>query len=748
MSPAPRQGATAWIVLGVVIRQPAMRPSTCATLRVAARAGRAAACSLSLVLFAAACGSSTPSTTVPAPPPGGGGDVANVPDTKPEAERPAPGPTKPVTNRTLAAIGLDPNALDRSVDPCDDFYEFACGNWIKTTEIAADKPIAMRSFVDIDERNTAYLHDVLEKLRKDPGKDPLAKQVGAYYGACMDEAAIEKAGTKPIAPLLATINKIRDAKTLSAAVAQLHAAGFSALFSYGPTQDAKDAKNVIAGMDQSGLGLPDRDYYLKDDEQTKGLRTAYEGYGASMLTERGRKPDVAKKEAAEVVALETALAKVSKDKVERRDPQTMYNRLERAGVQKAMPSFDWASFWKAVGQKTDAVTVGAPKFLEGVEPLLASTKPETWRAYLTFHLGSKAAPLLTKKLEETQFKFYAALTGQAEMEPRWKRCVSRTDAALGDVVGQIFVRDKFAGQSKTAAEEQIGAIRAAMKANLDALPWMDKATKERAYKKLDAMTYQIGYPNKWRSYTFKIDPKAYGANALAAQKFETARQLAKIGKPDDRDDWYMSAPTVNAYYDPSRNGMVFPAGILQPPFYSVDASIPVNLGAMGMVVGHELTHGFDDQGAQFDADGNMTNWWEPATEKEFKARTQCVIDQYNQYDVVGGGKVNGANTVGENIGDIGGVKLALAAYRALRAPAPDTVVADGFTEDQQFFLSFGQAWCNKMRPDYEKLLATVDVHSPGRWRVNGTLQATPEFRTAFQSKANAKMVPAKQCVVW
>jgi putative endopeptidase len=564
----------------------------------------------------------------------------------------------------------------------------------------------------------------------------------------MDEAAIEKAGLKPIAALRATIDKVKDPKTLSTALAQLHAAGFGTLFNFGPTQDAKDAKMMIASLDQGGLGLPDRDYYLKDDEQAKKLRPAYETLVASMLVEAGRKPDVAKAEATAILALETELAKISKDKVERRDPTTMYNRLERAGVAKAAPSFDWTGFWKTVGLSGDAITVGAPKFFEGLEPLIKSTPPETWRAYLTFHLVSAAAPYLTKKLVDLQFQFIAALTGQAEQQPRWKRCVGFTDGALGDYLGQVFVKDKFGGKSKEAALEQIGAITAAMRANLDALPWMDKATKERAFKKLTAMTYQIGYPNKWRAYTFKIDPKAFGANALAAQKFETARQVAKIGKPDDRDDWYLTAPTVNAYYDSSRNGMVFPAGILQPPFYSVDASVPVNLGAMGMVVGHELTHGFDDQGSQFDADGNLKNWWEPSTEKEFKARTKCVIDQYSKYEVVGGGKVNGANTVGENIADIGGVKLALAGYRALRSTAADTVVADGFTEDQQFFLGFGQAWCAKFRPDFEKMMATVDVHSPAKWRVNGALQATPEFARAFRCKAGAKMTPAKACVVW
>lgn len=704
--------------------------------------------SIAVLVFAAACGSKAPPSTNPVLP-GDPGDHVVVEDDQLPAGEPALAPGKPITNKSLASIGLDPDVMDRSADPCDDFYQFACGGWMKTKEIDADKPLAQRSFVEIEDRNLEYEHGILEQLRTKASNDPVEKQLAAFYGSCMDEAAIEKAGTKPIQPLLTAISKVKDGKSLAAAVAQLHAAGFGVLFGMAPTQDSADASKVIIGLDQGGLGLPDRDYYLKDDPQSKGLKTAYEGYVASMLTELGHKPAAAKREAAEVVALETELAKVSKDKVARRDPKSMYNRLEKAGVAKAAPSFDWAAYWKTTGlAKVDGVTVGAPEFFSGIEVQLKATKPEVWRNYLTTQLVSRAASSLTKKLEETQFKFYAALTGQAEMQARWKRCVTHTDGALGDLLGQLFVRDRFGGQSKTAAEQQVHAIVAAMEANLDALPWMDPATKAKAKTKLAAMTYQIGYPSKWKQYTFKLDPKAWGANSLAARAFETARLVAKIGKPVDKNDWQMTVPQVNAYYDPQLNGMVFPAGILQPPFYSVEASIPVNLGAMGMVVGHELTHGFDDQGAQYDAIGNLASWWEPETEKQFRARTQCVVDQYNKYEVIGGGTLNGANTLGENIADIGGVKLALTGYRTLRAPAPDTVVADGFTEDQQFFLGFGQAWCTKMRPDFEKLLATVDVHSPGRWRVNGALQATPEFGKAFRCKANARMAPAKMCVVW
>jgi putative endopeptidase len=701
---------------------------------------------LSFVLLAAACGSGKQSPTTPA--------ITPTPDdhavTPPEESGPvSTAPAKPVTTKSLAAIGLDPDAIDRSADPCEDFYQFACGNWIAKTEIPADKPVAMRSFVAIHDRNLEYEKTMLEQARTKPGDDPVLKQLGAFYGSCMDEPAIAKAGISAIKPLLATINRVKDAKSLSAAVAMLHAYGMNALFVLGPTQDSADARNVIAGIDQGGIGLPDRDYYLKADDKMKKIRASYHDYVVAMLVAAGRSTATAAKSADTIIALETEIAKVSKDKVARRDPKGTYNKIDREGVAKAMSHFDWNGFWKTLGMPAvKDVTVTSPEFLAGVDQLITKIPPAVWRDYLTAYVVRATGPYLTKQIEDERFKFRSALTGQKEQEARWKRCTAQTDGALGDLLGQAFVRDKFGGASKTAAEEQVHAIVAAMTANLAALPWMDATTKEKAAAKLAAMTYQIGFPKKWRTYAFKLDPKKWGANALAADKAEAARQLAKIGKPVDKDDWQMTAPTVNAYYDPQLNGMVFPAGILQPPFYSVDASIPVNLGGMGVVVGHELTHGFDDQGAQYDADGNLKDWWQPETEKRFKQRTQCVIDQYSKYEVSGNTKLNGANTVGENIADIGGVKLALAGYRALRATAPDTVVADGFTEDQQFFLGYGQAWCAKMRPDYEQMLATVDVHSPARWRVDGALSATPDFAKAFRCKAGAKMKPVNQCVVW
>jgi putative endopeptidase len=708
---------------------------------------------VSAMVSAAACGGSKVPATAPIADPA-------EPSARPAGDEPVAAagktrPTKPVTNQSLASIGLDPGALDRTTDPCDDFYQFACGGWIQQTEIPADKPLAMRSFVAIDDRNLEYEHTLLEQVRKKPGNDasndasndPSARQLGAFYGSCMDEAVIEKAGLSALRPALAAIDKVKDPRSLTAAVAALQASGAAILFVLGPVQDAANARNVIANIDQGGLGLPDRDYYLLDDEPSRAARGAYQVYVESILAMLGHR--AVKQEAATIVALETEIAKISKDKVLRRDPRGTYHKIDRGGVAKAMPAFDWDAFWTAVGLKdVKDVTVTSPEFLAGLDKLVANTRPETWRAYLAFHLIHGTAPYLPRWFEDSRFKFESALTGQPEIPPRWRRCVQHTAGALGDLVGQVYVRDRFGNASKTAAEDLVLAIVAAMTDNLDALTWMDPATKAQAKTKLAAMTYQIGYPRKWKTYPIKLDSRTWTANALATRKAERTRQLAKIGRPVDKDDWQVTAPQVDAYYDPQQNGMVFPAGILQPPFYSVESAIPVNLGGIGVVAGHELTHGFDDQGAQYDASGNLANWWQPDTEQQFRQRTRCVIDQYSGYEVNGHTRLNGANTVGENIADIGGVKLALAAYRRLRLAAPDTVVADGFTEDQQFFLGFGQAWCAKMRPDFEKLLATVDVHSPARWRVNGAVSATPEFGTAFHCKAGSKMVPVKQCVVW
>jgi putative endopeptidase len=699
-----------------------------------------AASAVAIAVAASGCGRRPAARTALA-------DPAIAAPSKGAIAEPDPSPGKPVIQRSLAAIGLDPDAIDRTADPCDDFYQFACGGWINTTEIPADKSIAMRSFVAIEDRNFEYEHAMLEQARTQPGTDPAQRQLGAFYGSCMDQSGIEAAGLSALRPALAAIDQIASLRGLAEQIGALHASGIAVLFDLSPVQDAMDARRVIARIDQGGLGLPDRELYLRDDEASFAARTAYRGYAEAVLAMLGHR--AAAQEAGEILALETELARLSKDRAARRDPRANDHRIDRAGVARAMPRFEWAAFWTAVGLgRVREVTVTSPEFLAGVDQLLGSTRLSTWRAYLGFHLVGRSAPLLPGRIEEAAFQLESLLTGQPELPPRWKRCVQRTEEALGDLVGEAFVRDRFGETGRAGAEAQIRAIVRAMAAEIDQLAWMDPDTKARARAKLDAMTYRVGFPIRWRRYPFKLDPKAFTANALAARRAERARQLAKIGRPVDKDDWQMIASEVNAYYDAQLNGMVFPAGILQPPLYSIDASIPVNLGGIGVVVGHELTHGFDDQGAQYDALGNLANWWRADTAQQFKQRTQCVIDQYNRYEVAGSTKLSGETTVGENIADIGGVALSLAAYRALRTAARDRVIASGFTEDQQFFLGFGQAWCAKMRPDFEKLLAAIDVHAPAKWRVNGALSATPAFAQAFRCRAGRSMAPAVRCQVW
>jgi putative endopeptidase len=436
--------------------------------------------SILVVVAGAACGRTPPGSVPVRPAPDTAGDApATVRPPDPATTVAAPAatrPTKPVLNRSLASIGLDAGVLDRTADPCDDFYQFACGEWIKTTEIPADKPLAMRSFVDIADRNLAYEHEMLERARKNPGGDPVLKQLGVFYGSCMNEAAIEGAGLTTLRPLLASIDKVKDLRSLTAAIAALDASGIATLFVLAPVQDAADARRVIAGIDQGGLGLPDRDYYLNDDEQIRMLRAAYHAYIESVLGLLGRK--AARQDAANVIALETEIARVSLDKVARRDARATYNKIDRAGVAKAMPRFAWDDYWAGVGLKgVKDVTVTSPEFLAGVDKLLGSVKPEIWRSYLTFHASHGVAALFTKRLEDALFKFTSALTGQPEMSPRWKRCVEHTVGALGDLVGQVFVRERFGSASKAAAEEEIHAIVAAMTANLEGLSWMDAATK-------------------------------------------------------------------------------------------------------------------------------------------------------------------------------------------------------------------------------------------------------------------------------
>lgn len=691
----------------------------------------------------AGCGPATPEVSEPSGPPQ---------PSPTGVAKPAPAPAKPsvpAVATTLDAVGLDAAAIDKKADPCTDFYQFACGGWVEKASIPGDEPLWGRSFSEIEKRNEQIMHRVLDRAAKAKDVEPDEKKLGTFFAACMDEEAIEKAGIKPIKPLVDKARGVRDAKGVGSLVAELHKRRIWPLFELSAEQDLKDATRIIANLDQSGLGLFDRDQYLDESDKAKELRATYVAHVERMMQLAGMSEKDAKKAAGDVMAIETELAKVSKTRVERRDPQGLYNKLDRAALAKAAPAFPWDGYFKEIGAPdVREVNVTSLKFFEGMGKLLETVKPEAWKNYLAWTVVRSMARSLSKKFVDESFTLLKALMGMQELPPRWKRCVDATDVAMGELMGKAFVKEAFGGESKAAAEKMVLEISDVFAKEVNRLDWMDAKTKQRALEKLKAMAYLIGYPDKWRVYDFAVEPKKYAENVLAARAFEQKRRLAKLGKPVDRDEWQMSPPAVNAYYDPQRNHMVFPAGILQPPFYSVSANVPVNLGGIGMVVGHELTHGFDDEGSQFAGNGNLENWWEPEVGKKFKEKTSCVADQYATFEAQPGLRVNGKLTLGENIADMGGLKLAFYAYRQMRAGAKEVLVADGFTEDQQFFLAHGQGWCTKMREEFERLLVQTNPHSPPRFRVNGPLMNMPEFAEAFSCGPGTPMRPAKTCSVW
>ncbi len=682
-------------------------------------------CAVSFLVLALACGSS-----------GSKKDTAKTGEV-PQAEQ-----------KTLAEVGLDPAALDKSADPCNDFYQYACGGWLSTHEIPADKS-AYGRFYEIQERNEKALKEILDRSASGDDKtSPAMARVKDYYGACMDEPSVEKSGLPTIAPLLKSIKSVKNRKSLQATITKLHQNRIWALWSMEAEADFKDATMNILFVDQSGLGLPDRDYYLKDDENMKKLRVQYTEHLDRMFKLAGYSARNSQMAATAVMKLETRLAKASKTAVERRDPKGLYNKVDRAGLSKLVGNFNWSSYFKALGSADlDGISVTAPKFFERVNIELESTSMKDWRYYLTWRVLQSTSHLLGKKFDDEAFTFTTALTGQKERRPRWKRCLGATNAAIGELLAQPYIDKMFPGNSKTAAENMVKSISEAFKVGVAKLDWMSGPTKAKAEEKRRAMAHLIGYPSKWKTYDFEIVPDNYASNTLQARAWELRRQLLKVGKSYDREEWFMVPQTVNAYYHPLANQMVFPAGILQTPFFDANASAAVNLGSMGMIVGHELTHGFDDSGAQFGADGNMNNWWQKQDLDKFKGKGECVIAQYESYQPLSDAKINGKLTLGENIADIGGVKFAYNAYKKLRSGAKP-IVADGYTEDQQFFLAVGQAWCSKYREKTLRQRLNTDPHSPPKFRVNGAVTNQPEFAQAFSCEEGTAMAPADRCEVW
>ncbi len=648
------------------------------------------------------------------------------------------------------SVRFDIGAIDKSADPCVDFYQFACGNWLKSNPIPADQPRWGR-FDELMERNRETLHEILEEAAKpSPNRDAVTQKIGDYYAACMDEKAIDARGLASVEPDLKRIRDMKDKADLAAVVAHMHRIGVDVMFGFGSGQDYKDSNEVIAQADQGGLGMPDRDYYLKDDAKSAELRQKYVAHVQRVLELLGEKPDQARSDAAAMMRLETGLAKGSLDLVSRRDPEKQYHRIAVKDFEALSPSFAWNQYYSAVGApKFDSINAIWADFFKALDQQIRDTTLADWKTYLTWHLlHSEVRMLPTAFLNENFNYFGKTLTGAEQMRPRWKRCVDYTDAELGEALGQKFVEKTFGKQGKANTLAMVQALEHALGQDIEKLPWMSAATKQQAEVKLKAIANKIGYPDKWRDYSSVVikrdDPLG---NDNRADEFEFQRQLNKIGKPLDRTEWGMTPPTVNAYYDPQMNNINFPAGILQPPFYDNDMDDAVNFGAIGMVIGHELTHGFDDQGAQFDAKGNLKDWWTPEDAKEFKARTSCLVNEYSKFSVAPGANVNGELTLGENTADNGGLRIALMALEEKLAGKTKPEIG-GFTPEQRFFLAYGQIWCENEREEAARLSVQTNPHSPGRFRVNGVVQNMPEFQKTFSCKAGQPMTPANSCRVW
>jgi predicted metalloendopeptidase len=656
------------------------------------------------------------------------------------------------TPMTLAQSGIVGTWMDPSADPCQDFFAYACGGFTKTAQIPADRS-SWGAITMVTKDNEELLKHVLEAdAAAAPGKDPIGDKLGAYYAACMDEAAIDKAGIAPIQPLLSSIATVTDAKTAAAAIIALQAEGISPFFALGPQQDFADATKVIASLDQSGLGLPDRKYYVENGGTMPRTRAAYKAHVERMFALLGEQGQAGQASAANAIRIETALAKLQQDEVARRDPHNVYHKIDLAGLVKVAPSFPWSALLVGLGiPKVTEITVNNAAYYTAVTKLIGKEKPAALRDYLTWTVLRESANDLGKAWVDEAFTMAKALSGVKELPPRWRRCVQHVDGDLPELLGQAYVKARFGGEAKTRAVELTKAVLGAMRVELDTLPWMDQPTREAAKAKLDRMAYLVGFPETWRKYEFEVSRTDFAQNVRSANRWELARQLAKIGRPVDRFDWEMSAPTVNAYYDPSLNEIALPAGQLQPPFFGAQFHPAVNFGSTGGgTIGHEMTHGFDDEGSQFDGAGNLRDWWSASTKQRFKTATQCVVDQYGGYEAVPGVKLDGKLTAGENIADIGGVKLGFAAYQTWKTQQRTPVQAniEGFTDDQLYFLAYAQSWCEKDTPQRLETMAHSNAHSPAKWRVDGVIVNQPGFGTAFKCAAGTPMNPGKTCAVW
>jgi putative endopeptidase len=650
-----------------------------------------------------------------------------------------------------ASHGFNMANLDRSANACQDFNQFANGGWIAKNPIP---PAYSRwgSFEELAEQNQNELHDILEGLLKKPNRAGSNEQkVADYYESCMDEPKIESEGINPLKPEIDRIAAIRDLTGLEDEIAVFHSHRIPAVFGFGAAQDFKESKSVIAQIVQGGLGLPDRDYYTESDDKSVQTRNEYEKHVARTFVLLGDDPDRAAAEAKTVMNIETQLAQNSSTRVQRRSPEANYHPMDKAQLNALTPDFNWDRYFRNIKlTQIPKLNVGQPDFMKAADKLLTSIPIEDWKTYLRWHLVNAASNTLSSKFVEESFNFNGKfLTGAKEMLPRWKRCVASTDRALGEALGQIYIQRTFTPEAKAHAQQMVKNLVAALRSDLTTLDWMSDQTRQRAIAKLDAFIRKIGYPDKWRDYSaLEISRGPYYNNTVNASTFEVRRNLGKIGNPVDKTEWGMSPPTVNAYYNPSINEIVFPAGILRPPFYDPKADDAFNYGGIGAVIGHEMTHGFDDQGAKFDAEGNLQMWWSKEDFDKFKARTDCVVKQFDSFVVEPGLNEKGQLVVGESVADLGGLTVAYAAYQKSLEGKPRPPDIDGFTPEQRFFLGWAQVWAENIRPEAARLRVKTDPHPLGRFRVNGPLSNMPAFAKAFGCKPGDAMMRADRCQIW
>ncbi|APS00814.1 hypothetical protein BCY86_00575 [Pajaroellobacter abortibovis] len=666
-----------------------------------------------------------------------------------------PGPVSSSSLKRLDISELMP--VDPSISACQDFYQHACGIWMKANPIPPEYSAWYRGFHGLEEQISQTLRTFLESYSENPSPErPHEKILGDFYSSCMNEDQIQQVGVTPLQEALCAIDQVKDSTSLAHVLAMLHRKGAYALFKIDVTQDFRDATELIGLIQQGGLTLPDRKYYLEPQEQgpDKQIEQAYRMHLARMFVLSGisSKGD-AEQSVESVLAIERKLAGASLPRTQLRDPALNYHRMHLAELKRLAPHLDWETYFHDLGVFPSVpFNVAQPEFIKAVNQLVASYNPRdsSLRRYLRWHLLHSMTHALPKSFEEEEFSFFQRFTGAKKLHPRWKRCVIATHSVLGEALSIPFVQKSLGEQGKVEAQHLIEQIELQMRRFLTQSTWMDESTRKNAFEKLELMHNKVGYPGKWRSYErLRLQRDSFAENVAASRAFNLDYELAKIGKPLDREEWKMSPSTVNAYYEPSLNEMVFPAGMLLPPFFYRPFSITMNYGGIGFVMGHELTHGFDDEGKQFDGRGNLINWWSSSAEAVFHQKAKCIEDQYNEYRVVGDVRINGKLTLGENIADLGGIRLAYAAFKGLQAM---TVGADtgSFSEEQRFFVAFAQSWCANVREEEARMRVVVDPHSPPHFRVNGPLSNMPEFARAFGCKSGDGMVrpQEKRCEVW